>query len=121
MTAARWLPKFIVALALFLGLVSPALAIEKDGSLAAGQETYLDAEFAGGREVKAGLVGADWEITVYDSTGFKVAHGVSAPYGTGIYCNVSWTPATPGKHRIVLRNNARTTQGFRLGATQAAK
>jgi len=104
----------IVALGLFLGLVSPALAIDKYGELAAGQETYLDADFAGGREVTAGVVGPYWEITVYDSTGFKVANGVSAPYGYGIYCTVRWTPSTPGKHRIVLRNNDGATRGYRL-------
>ena len=104
----------IATLVLFLGLVPPALAIEKDGELAAGQQTYLDADFPGGREVTAQVTGTYWEITVYDATGFKVANGVSAPYGYGVYCIVKWTPSTPGKHRIVLRNNDGATRGYRL-------
>jgi hypothetical protein len=115
MTGARGLPKFLMALVLFLGVASPALAIQKSGSLATGQETYLDGDFAAGREVTVGAGGSDWEITVYDSTGFKVAHGVSGPYGNGIACIVTWTPSTPGKHRIVLRNNGAGPRRYSLG------
>ncbi len=112
----------LVALTLFLQLVSSAEAIEQNGTLTSGQETYYEADFKTGVQHSAIVAGytqqADpccWEVTVTDSNGVVVGRRSCPPdpLSNG-YCGVYWTPHTTPRHRITIRNTAPTNRYYKL-------
>src|SRR5262249_54095000 len=118
MSITNMTPRLMLALVLFLGLVSSANAFNSSGTLAAGQETYYDLKFIGGVQawVSVGsLTRMRFTITVIDSNKVTVASSID-PNPRGLY-EVTWFPAKPGLHRIFIKNTSSVSGQFSFGAS----